>query len=68
MDRVDEIYLYWVVSIATRQGLAILTTIKSRVDKNGLVIARDVIRYMDGGAYSSTRPQRRQRFLSSVHP
>ncbi|MCP3954941.1 MAG: molybdopterin-dependent oxidoreductase [Desulfobacterales bacterium] len=43
-------------SIATRQGHALITTIKTGVDQNGLVIARDVTCYMDGGAYSSTGP------------
>ncbi|MCP4691288.1 MAG: molybdopterin-dependent oxidoreductase, partial [Desulfobacterales bacterium] len=43
-------------SIATRQGHALITTIKTGVDKNGLVIARDITCYMDGGAYSSTGP------------
>ncbi len=43
-------------SIATRQGHALITTIKTGVDKKGRVIARDVTCYMDGGAYSSTGP------------
>ena len=43
-------------SIATRQGHAMVTTIKTGVDRNGRVIARDVTCYMDGGAYSSTGP------------
>ncbi len=43
-------------SIATRQGHALITTIKTGVDRNGLAIARDITCYMDGGAYSSTGP------------
>ncbi len=43
-------------TIATRQGHAMITTIKTGVDKAGCVIARDVTCYMDGGAYSSTGP------------
>ncbi len=43
-------------SIATRQGHALITTIKTGVNRDGLVIARDVTCYMDGGAYSSTGP------------
>lgn len=43
-------------SIATRQGHALITTIKTGVDRDGRVIARDVTCYMDGGAYSSTGP------------
>jgi 4-hydroxybenzoyl-CoA reductase subunit alpha len=43
-------------SIATRQGHALITTFKTGVNRDGLVIARDVTCYMDGGAYSSTGP------------
>ena len=43
-------------SIATRQGHALITTIKTGVREDGRVIARDVTCYMDGGAYSSTGP------------
>ena len=43
-------------SIATRQGHALITTLKTGVNRQGRVIARDVTCYMDGGAYSSTGP------------
>ncbi len=43
-------------TIATRQGHAMITTIKTGVDPSGRVLARDVTCYMDGGAYSSTGP------------
>lgn len=43
-------------SISTRQGHALVTTIKTGVNKEGRVISRDVTCYMDGGAYSSTGP------------
>jgi CO/xanthine dehydrogenase Mo-binding subunit len=43
-------------TIATRQGHSMIVTIKTGVDKNGKVLARDVTCYMDGGAYSSTGP------------
>lgn len=43
-------------SIATRQGHALTTTIKTGVDQEGRVLARDITCYMDGGAYSSTGP------------
>jgi len=43
-------------SIATRMGHAMITTIKTGVGKDGTVIARDVVSYLDGGAYSSTGP------------
>lgn len=43
-------------TIATRQGHAMITTIKTGVDRRGRVVARDVTCYMDGGAYSSTGP------------
>lgn len=43
-------------SISTRQGHALITTIKTGVNRDGRVIARDVTCYMDGGGYSSTGP------------
>lgn len=43
-------------TVATRQGHAMTTTIKTGVDRNGRVLARDITCYMDGGAYSSTGP------------
>ena len=43
-------------STCTRQGHAMTTTIKTGVDKNGRVLARDIVSYLNGGAYSSTGP------------
>lgn len=43
-------------SIATRQGHALITTLKTGVNREGRVIAREVTCYMDGGGYSSTGP------------
>ncbi len=43
-------------TMATRQGHSMITTIKTGVDKDGVVIARDITCHMDGGAYSSTGP------------
>lgn len=43
-------------SIATRMGHAMISTIKTGVDKEGKVLARDIVSYLDGGAYSSTGP------------
>ena len=43
-------------SIATRMGHAMITTIKTGVDRDGAVLARDIVSYLDGGAYSSTGP------------
>ncbi len=43
-------------SICTRQGHAMVATIKTGVDKDGKVLARDITSYLDGGAYSSTGP------------
>jgi 4-hydroxybenzoyl-CoA reductase alpha subunit len=43
-------------TVSTRQGHAMITTIKTGVDKKGRVLARDITCYMDGGAYSSTGP------------
>ncbi len=43
-------------TIATRQAHSMTATIKTGVDREGHVIARDITCYMDGGAYSSTGP------------
>jgi 4-hydroxybenzoyl-CoA reductase subunit alpha len=43
-------------TVCTRQGHAMITTIRTGVDPQGRVLARDVTCYMDGGAYSSTGP------------
>jgi 4-hydroxybenzoyl-CoA reductase subunit alpha len=43
-------------SIATRMGHAMITTIKTGVDSDGHVLSRDIVCYLDGGAYSSTGP------------
>ena len=43
-------------TIATRMGHAMITTIKTGVDRDGTVLARDIVSYLDGGAYSSTGP------------
>jgi 4-hydroxybenzoyl-CoA reductase alpha subunit len=43
-------------SIATRMGHAMITTIKTGVDSQGKVLSRDIVSYLDGGAYSSTGP------------
>ncbi|MCX8021411.1 MAG: molybdopterin-dependent oxidoreductase [Syntrophorhabdaceae bacterium] len=43
-------------SIATRQAHSMKATIKTGVDREGRVLARDITCYMDGGAYSSTGP------------
>ena len=43
-------------SVCTRQGHAMETTIRTGVDKDGKVLARDITCYLDGGAYSSTGP------------
>ena len=43
-------------SIATRQAHGMKAIIKTGVDREGRVQARDVTCYMDGGAYSSTGP------------
>lgn len=40
----------------TRQGHSMVTTIKTGVERNGQVLARDITCIMDGGAYSSTGP------------
>jgi CO/xanthine dehydrogenase Mo-binding subunit len=43
-------------SVNVRMGHALVTDIKTGVDRNGRVMARDITCYMDGGAYSSTGP------------
>ncbi len=43
-------------TIATRQAHSMVATIKTGVDREGRVIARDITCHMDGGAYSSTGP------------
>ncbi len=43
-------------SLATRKGHGLYTIIKTGVDREGRVLARDITCYMDGGAYSSTGP------------
>lgn len=43
-------------SVNVRMGHALVTTIKTGVDREGRVLARDITCYMDGGAYSSTGP------------
>ncbi len=43
-------------TIATRQGHNMIAHIKTGVDRRGVVQARDMTLYMDGGAYSSTGP------------
>jgi CO/xanthine dehydrogenase Mo-binding subunit len=43
-------------TVATRQAHGMKATIKTGVDREGRVQARDIICYMDGGAYSSTGP------------
>ena len=43
-------------TMATRQGHSMIATIKTGVDEDGVVVARDITCYMDGGAYSSTGP------------
>jgi CO/xanthine dehydrogenase Mo-binding subunit len=43
-------------TIATRQGHNMIAHLKTGVDRRGVVLARDMTLYMDGGAYSSTGP------------
>jgi 4-hydroxybenzoyl-CoA reductase subunit alpha len=43
-------------TIATRQAHPMVTWMKTGVDREGRVIARDITCHMDGGAYSSTGP------------
>ncbi|MBW2030469.1 MAG: molybdopterin-dependent oxidoreductase [Deltaproteobacteria bacterium] len=43
-------------TVNVRMGHALITTIRTGVDREGRVKARDITCYMDGGAYSSTGP------------
>lgn len=43
-------------TVATRQAHSMITRIKTGVDRDGKVMARDITCHMDGGAYSSTGP------------
>lgn len=43
-------------TVCTRQAHSMITRIKTGVDKEGKVVARDITCHMDGGAYSSTGP------------
>jgi CO/xanthine dehydrogenase Mo-binding subunit len=43
-------------SLATRKGHGMYMVIKTGMDRNGQVLAREITCYMDGGAYSSTGP------------
>ena len=43
-------------SVNVRMGHSLISTIKTGVDREGRVLARDMTCYMDGGAYSSTGP------------
>ncbi len=43
-------------TVATRQAHSMITRIKTGVDRNGKVLARDITCHLDGGAYSSTGP------------
>ena len=43
-------------TVCTRQAHSMITKIKTGVDKEGRVVARDITCHMDGGAYSSTGP------------
>src|SRR5512139_1072423 len=43
-------------TVCTRQAHSMITRIKTGVDKEGKVVARDIMCHMDGGAYSSTGP------------
>jgi CO/xanthine dehydrogenase Mo-binding subunit len=43
-------------TVCTRQAHSMITRIKTGVDKEGRVVARDITCHMDGGAYSSTGP------------
>lgn len=43
-------------TVATRQAHSMVTKIKTGVDREGRVMARDITCHMDGGAYSSTGP------------
>jgi CO/xanthine dehydrogenase Mo-binding subunit len=43
-------------TVATRQAHGMNMTVKTGVDREGRVQSRDIVCYMDGGAYSSTGP------------
>ena len=43
-------------SVNVRMGHALVTTIRTGVDRDGRVLARDITCTLDGGAYSSTGP------------
>jgi 4-hydroxybenzoyl-CoA reductase subunit alpha len=43
-------------TVCTRQAHSMIARIKTGVDKEGRVVARDITCHMDGGAYSSTGP------------
>jgi CO/xanthine dehydrogenase Mo-binding subunit len=43
-------------TVCTRQAHSMVTKIKTGVDREGRVLARDIVCHMDGGAYSSTGP------------
>ncbi|MBA4392031.1 MAG: aldehyde oxidase [Desulfobacca sp.] len=43
-------------TVCTRQAHSMVTKIKTGVDREGRVVARDIVCHMDGGAYSSTGP------------
>jgi len=43
-------------TVCTRQAHSMVTKIKTGVDREGRVKARDIVCHMDGGAYSSTGP------------
>ncbi len=43
-------------TVAVRQAHSMKALIKTGVDKEGRVVARDIVCHMDGGAYSSTGP------------
>lgn len=43
-------------TVCTRQAHSMAASIKTGVDRDGRVVARDITCYMDGGAYSSTGP------------
>ena len=43
-------------TVCTRQAHSMIAKIKTGVDREGKVIARDITCHMDGGAYSSTGP------------
>lgn len=43
-------------TVATRKGHAMISTHRTGVDREGRVLVRDTVAYLDGGAYSSTGP------------